>query len=80
MKEQILKKVLLLVASVTEADTDGITADSNLITDIGLSSYEIIQLMWSIEQEFDITIPTRQLSSFTTPEKIAQYILRETEQ
>ena len=80
MKEQILEKILLLISSVSDKDITVLSADDNLITDVGLSSYDIIQLIWSVEQEFGISVPTRQLNKLTTADSIAEYILRSKEQ
>ncbi len=80
MKEQILEKILLLISSVSDKDITVLSADDNLITDVGLSSYDIIQLIWSVEQEFGISVPTRQLNKLTTADSIAEYILRNKEQ
>lgn len=70
----MIDRIFEILAEITDRAADEFHAEDNLLTDVGMSSFEIIQLMAAIEQEYDIRIPTRELSSFTTPKSIADYI------
>ncbi|WP_297956618.1 acyl carrier protein [uncultured Ruminococcus sp.] len=51
-----------------------ITPESKLDTDLGLSSYDIIELVCEVENEFDIKIPSEELSSLYIVDDILKCI------
>ena len=48
--------------------------ESNLVKDLGLSSFDITELVCRFEDEFDITVPDRKISTFQTIEDILNFI------
>ena len=73
MNEQIYG-ILEIISDVADRPVEELHEDDDLLTDVGLSSFEIIQLIAAIEQKYNIRIPTRSLASFTTPKSIADYL------
>lgn len=51
-----------------------IAPESKLDTDLGLSSYDIIELVCEVENEFEIKIPSEELSSFYIVDDILKCI------
>ena len=51
-----------------------ITPESRLDTDIGLSSYNIIELVCEVEHEFGVQIPSEELATFYTVDDICRSI------
>jgi acyl carrier protein len=68
MKEQILGILL------DHAKIENVTPESNLITDFGLSSFEIAELVCAIEDELDIEIPEKDLIKIKTVGDIYNYV------
>lgn len=64
-REQIIDRVYsIITAWVPEAEADGeITEATNLITDLGLDSIGVLQVVLGIEKEFTITIDNSELDS-----------------
>ena len=68
MKETILRILL------EHSKIDDVTPESNLLTDFGLSSLEIAELVCAIEDELDIEIPDKDLVHIKTVGDIYEYV------
>ena len=55
---------------------DSITLDENtiLIADLGLSSLDLVNLICAVEDEFNIEIPDRSISTFKTVGDVIAFI------
>ena len=71
-KEDILKKVIELFSTMTEAEE--ITPDSELIDDLGISSMDVLFLISSMEEEFKIKVPESAIRKMVTVEDVAEVI------
>ncbi len=58
----MLQKVIAIMQDVCEIE-DEITLESRFVEDFGISSLEMFKLISEIEEEFDVSIPTRKLQS-----------------
>ena len=56
----MLEKIIEIMQDVCEIE-DEITSQSRFVEDFGLSSLEMFRLITEIEEEFDVSIPTRKL-------------------
>lgn len=56
----MLDKIIEIMRDVCEVE-DEITPQSRFVEDFGISSLEMFQLITEIEEEFDVSIPTRKL-------------------
>lgn len=68
MKERILKILL------SNPKIQNVTPESNLVTDFGLSSLDLAEIVCDIEDEFDIEIPEKDLVRIKTLKDIYDYI------
>lgn len=64
--ESILKKVIELFSDMTEASAEDITEDSELIDDLEISSMDVLFLISSLEEEFHISIPEKEIRRMVT--------------
>jgi len=67
-------KVVSVISVVANIDSRKIKPDSNILTDLGLCSLDILSLALKIEAEFNINIPDRDFSSFLIVKDIVSYI------
>lgn len=51
-----------------------LSPETNLVTDIGLSSFDVVSLISEFEDAFDIEIPTEDIEELETVQGIADYI------
>lgn len=56
-KEEILERVIPLIASISEEEE--ITVDSEIMEDLGISSMDVLYLIASMEEEFGTKIPEK---------------------
>ena len=71
-KEDILKNVIELFSTMTEAEE--ITPDSELIDDLGISSMDVLFLISSMEEEFKIKVPEKSIRKMVTISDVAEVI------
>lgn len=71
-KEDILKSVIELFSTMTEAEE--ITPDSELIDDLGISSMDVLFLISSMEEEFKIKVPESAIRKMVTVDDVAEVI------
>ena len=70
-----LARVLELLAPL--AKPGGVVAESSdLVGDLGLSSIDVMEMIESIEDEFDISFPLNNLSTIRTAGELAAAIAR----
>lgn len=69
-----LKSIIKPYLDEDEVEVNEITLHSNLIQDLGLDSFYVIDLIIDIETEFDITIDNDQISQFETVESVVRVI------
>ena len=70
----MLDRVIEIISEYQGIDKESINKDSNLVTDIGLSSFDVTELVCRGEDEFEIQIPDRMIRSLQTVGDIFDYI------
>lgn len=72
------EKIRDIIAEQLSVDTEEIKAESNLQDDLGADSLDIVDLIQSIEDEFDLSIPDEAVEGIKTVGDITAYIEKET--
>ena len=70
----IFEKVKGILAEQLDIDEDSITADSSIVEDLGADSLDIVDLVMSLEDEFDTEIPDEAIEGIKTGGDIVHYI------
>jgi len=71
--EEILEKVINALDGLTAAEVR-LTEDSELVTELGLDSFKVLDLLMDIEDEFDISMPVNLLADVQTVKDLAHRI------
>ena len=71
--EEILEKVISELSALTTSDTN-LTENSELVTELGLDSFKVLDLLMDIEDEFDISMPVNMLADVHTIKDLAERI------
>ena len=71
--EEILKKVITELSALSGAETP-LTEDAELVTELGLDSFKVLDLLMDIEDEFDISLPVNLLADVHTVRDLAERI------
>ena len=70
----MLDKIIDIISEYQGVDKEKINLNSNLIKEIGLSSFDVTELVCRFEDEFEIEIPDRKIATFQTVEDIYNFI------
>ena len=75
----IFEKLKDIIAEQLSVDADEVTMDSNIQDDLGADSLDVVDLITSIEDEFDLSIPDEAVEEIKTVGDIANYIEKNTD-
>ena len=67
-------KVISILKSVIDIDENKVSPDSKLIADLGLNSFDIINIIVAFEDEFDIEGPEKDIRKLVTLKDAADYL------
>ena len=70
----ILEKIQNILAQQFEVSADSISADTNIVDDLGAESLDVVELIMSVEDEFGFSIPDEDAAELVTVGKLAEYI------
>ena len=68
------EKVRNALAKQFEIDPESITAETNLIDDLGADSLDVVELIMSLEDEFGIAISDEDAAQLYTVGRIVDYL------
>lgn len=70
----VLEKVKAILSEQFDAEEDSITPDTNIADDLGADSLDVVDLLMSIEDEFEIEIPDEEIDNIKTVGELVKYI------
>ena len=70
----VLEKVKAILAEQFDVEEDSITADTSIADDLGADSLDVVDLLMSIEDEFEIEIPDEEIDNIKTVGELVKYI------
>ena len=70
----VFDKVKELIAEQLDVDADTVTVTSNIQDDLGADSLDVVDLVMSLEEEFDMEIPDEAVANIKTVVDIVKYI------
>ena len=76
----IFDKVKSILVDQLDVDEDKVTLNSNIQDDLGADSLDIVDLVMSFEDEFDLEIPDDQVENIKTVGDVVKYIEENTEE
>ena len=70
----VFEKVKAILSEQFDAEEDTITADTNIADDLGADSLDVVDLLMSIEDEFEIEVPDEEVENLHTVGELVKYI------
>lgn len=70
----VLEKVKAILADQFDVEEDKITADTDLQEDLGADSLDVVDLLMSIEDEFEVEVPDEEIENIKTVGSLVSYI------
>jgi len=69
-----LDKVKKILVDQLDVEESAITLESSIIDDLGADSLDIVDMVMSLEEEFDIEIPDEEIESMKNVGDIVKFI------
>ena len=70
----IFEKVAAILAERLDAEEDAITLDTSLVDDLGADSLDVVDLVMTLEDEFDMEIPDEDITEVRTVGDVVKYL------
>ena len=70
----VLEKVKAILSSQFDVEEDSITPETNIADDLNADSLDVVDLLMSLEGEFDVEIPDEQAEHIRTVGELVSYI------
>lgn len=69
-----IDKIKQILADTLDVNEDELSADTNIATDLGADSLDVVEILMSIEDEFEIEIPDSEIENIRTIGELVEYI------
>ena len=69
----VLEKVKAILSEQFDVEEDTITPDTSITEDLGADSLDVVDLLMSIEDEFEIEIPDGEVENIKTVGELVSY-------
>ena len=76
---KIEDKVKKLISEKLEVDPADVVPKASLIDDLGADSLAIVEMIMTMEEEFDIEVPDEDAEQLKTVEDAINYIIKKTQ-
>ncbi|MGN0594936.1 MAG: acyl carrier protein [Hominimerdicola sp.] len=70
----VFDKIKSIIVEQLDADEDKVTMDASITDDLGADSLDVVDLVMSIEESFDVEIPDEEVENIKTVGDIVKYI------
>ncbi len=70
----VFEKVREILCEQLDLEEDSVTMESNIADDLGADSLDVVDMLMSLEDEFDIEIPDEEIENIKTVGQLVKYI------
>ena len=70
----VLEKVKMILSNQFDVEEDSITPETNIADDLGADSLDVVDMLMSLEDEFDVEIPDDEIEKFCIVGNLVTYI------
>ncbi len=70
----VFEKVKEILVEQLDADAESITLETDIADDLGADSLDVVEMLMTIEGEFDIEIPDEEIENLKTVGSLVDYI------
>ena len=70
----VFEKLRTIICDQLELDEDKITLETNLLDDLGADSLDVVDLVMSIEDEFEMEVPDEEIEKMKTVADVVKFI------
>ncbi|MCE5244505.1 MAG: acyl carrier protein [Syntrophobacteraceae bacterium] len=73
-KSAVQAKIIDIIANQLGVDKEIVTAEANVVDDLGADSLDVVELVMALEEAFDLEIPDEDAESIRTVKDIFDYL------
>ena len=70
----VFEKVRDILVDQLDVDEDSVTMDASITADLGADSLDVVDLVMSLEEEFECEIPDDEIENIKTVGDVVKYI------
>ena len=70
----VFEKVKAILSEQFDVEEDSITLESSITEDLGADSLDVVDLLMSIEDEFEVAVPDSEVENIKTVGDLVKYI------
>ena len=70
----VLEKVKAILREQFDVEEDSITAETRISEDLGADSLDVVDLLMSLEDEFEVEVPDDEIENIKTVGELVKYI------
>jgi acyl carrier protein len=75
-RNEMQKKVVDIIANQLGVDKEMVTAEANVVDDLGADSLDVVELVMALEEAFDLEIPDEKAEKIRTVKDILEYLVQ----
>ena len=75
-EKEILEKLAEIISEYADIAASEINSETNIRTDLGLNSLELVNIAVAIEDEFEVDIPDREALGIETADDVVKLIVK----
>ena len=68
---QVIKEIL---AKQLKVDVDTIDENTNIVADLGADSLDVVEMLMTIEEEYDVVVPDEVVTTFVTVGDVCEFL------
>ena len=76
MAEGLEAKIRSIMAERLGVEADEVTPDANILDDLGADSLDVVELVMSLEEEFNIEVPDEEVEGMRTVSDVERYVIK----
>lgn len=76
----VFDKIKDIIVEQLDVEEDAVTMEASITDDLGADSLDVVDLVMSIEESFDVEIPDEEVENIKTVGDIAKYIENKVEE
>ena len=75
MSDSLEQKVRSVIAEQLGVDAGEVTADANILDDLGADSLDVVEMVMALEEHFDIEVPDEDVEELRTVADVQRYVV-----
>ena len=76
MADGLEAKIRSIMAERLGVESDAVTPDANILDDLGADSLDVVELVMSLEEEFNIEVPDEEVEEMRTVSDVERYVIK----